>query len=197
MSGDTLYGRVDAVVIGASAGGVEALGHILPGLPRALPVPVAVVLHLPQRRPSLLVNVFAPKCQCAVREAQDKEPLIPGTVYFAPPDYHLLVDHGPQLALSADPEVNYSRPSIDVLFESASDVYRDRLAAVVLSGANNDGAAGARTVQRSGGVVIVQAPDTAQTRAMVDATMAAVRPDWVLTVAGIGALLRSLAGAPS
>lgn len=197
MSVLALNGRVDAVVIGASAGGVEALGQILPAFSASLTVPVVVVLHLPQQRPSLLVEVFAPKCRCAVLEAQDKEPLKAGTVYFAPPDYHLLVDQGPQLALSADPEVNFSRPSIDVLFESAADVFGERLAAVVLSGANSDGAEGVRAVDRTGGVVIVQRPDTAMARAMVDAAIAAAQPDAVLTVAEIAELLSTLNGAAS
>jgi two-component system chemotaxis response regulator CheB len=197
MTVPSLHGRVDAVVIGASAGGVEALGHILPQLTESLRVPVVIVLHLPQQRPSLLVEVFAPKCRCAVREAQDKEPLSAATVYFAPPDYHLLIDQGPALALSADPEVNFSRPSIDVLFESAADVFGPRLAAVVLSGANDDGAEGVRMVRRSGGVVIVQRPDTALARAMVEAAIAAVPPDWVMTVTEIGALLATLDGGDS
>lgn len=197
MSALVINGRVDAVVIGASAGGVEALGQILPAFSASLTVPVVVVLHLPQQRPSLLVEVFTPKCRCAVVEAQDKEPLKAGTVYFAPPDYHLLVDQGPQLALSADPEVNFSRPSIDVLFESAADVFGERLAAVVLSGANSDGAEGVRAVRRAGGVVIVQQPDTAMARAMVDAAIAAAHPDAVLTVAGIAASLSTLNGAAS
>ena len=193
----SLNGRVDAVVIGASAGGVEALGQILPGLSQSLQVPIAIVLHLPPQRRSLLVDVFAPKCRCRVHEAQDKEPLQAGTVYFAPPDYHLLIDQGPQLALSADPEVNFSRPSIDVLFESAADIFQDRVAAVVLSGANHDGAQGVRAIQSSGGIVIVQQPDTAMARAMVDAALAAVRPDWVMTLTEIAAMLRTLDGAPA
>lgn len=197
MSALVINGRVDAVVIGASAGGVEALGQILPAFSASLNVPVVVVLHLPQQRPSLLVEVFTPKCRCAVVEAQDKDPLKAGTVYFAPPDYHLLVDQGPQLALSADPEVNFSRPSIDVLFESAADVFGERLAAVVLSGANDDGADGVRAVRRAGGLVIVQQPDTAMARAMVDAAIAAAHPDAVLTVAEIAASLSTLNGAAS
>ena len=115
-------GRVDGIVIGTSAGGVEALSILLPALPEGLRAAVFIVLHLPRERPSLLVDIFQPKCAVPVREAQDKEPVDRGTVYFAPPDYHLLVDDGPQLALSADELVHYSRPSIDVLFESAADV---------------------------------------------------------------------------
>lgn len=197
MTAPTLKGRVDAIVIGASAGGIESLGQILPRLPRSLPVPVIIVLHLPHERPSLLVGVFSPKCRCDVREALDKEPLTAGTIYFAPPDYHLLVDRGPLLALSTDPEVNFSRPSIDVLFESAADVFRDRLAAVVLSGANNDGAGGLRAVRDAGGVAIVQQPESASVRAMTDAAIAAVTPDFVLSAGEIASLLVTLDGAPS
>ncbi len=97
-----------------------------------------------------------------VREAQDKEPWSPAPVYFAPPDYHLLIDRGPQLALSADDLVNFSRPSVDVLFESAADVYGDRLLGIILTGASEDGAAGLDAVRRAGGRTVVQQPDTAQ-----------------------------------
>jgi two-component system chemotaxis response regulator CheB len=195
MSAPSLQGRVDAVVIGASAGGIESLSQILPLLPATLAAPIVVVLHLPHERPSLLVDGFAPKCQCEVREALDKEPLRPATIYFAPPDYHVLIDQGPAVALSTDPEVNYSRPSIDVLFESAADVFRDRLAAVVLSGANNDGAEGLRIVRDAGGVVIVQQPESASVRAMVEAALAAVTPDFVMSAGEIASLLSTLDGA--
>lgn len=195
MTGPSLRGRVDAVVIGASAGGIDSLSQILPLLPSTLAAPIMIVLHLPHERPSLLVDVFAPKCKCNVREALDKEPLSPGTIYFAPPDYHLLIDHGPAVALSTDPEVNFSRPSIDVLFESAADVFRDRVAAIVLSGANSDGAEGLRAVRDGGGVVIVQQPESASVRAMVDAALDSVTPDFVMNAAGIASLLATLDGA--
>jgi len=126
-----LGGRaIDAIVIGASAGGVEALSEILPALRRGAQVATMVVLHIPRERPSLLATIFADRCGQPVVEAQDKEPAQPGVIYFAPPDYHLLVDRsdqGPVLAMSNDELVNYSRPAIDVLFESAADVYRERL----------------------------------------------------------------------
>src|SRR5450830_1699903 len=141
---DTLAGRIDAIVIGASAGGVDALSTLLPALPAGAAASTFVVLHLPRERPSLLVNIVATKCAQPVREAQDKEPIERGVIYFAPPDYHLLVDAGPQLALSADEPVNFSRPAIDVLFESAADYYGERLLAIVLTGGNHDGAAPGR-----------------------------------------------------
>ena len=113
-----------AVVIGASAGAVEALSVILPALPAGYPVPVAVVVHLPPDRPSIMAELFAARCRVAVREAEDKEPLVPGTVYFAPPDYHLLVEAAGHLSLSSEEPVRFSRPSIDVLFESAASTSR-------------------------------------------------------------------------
>ena len=156
-----LAGRIDAVVIGASAGGIEALTVLLPALSPGLRPPVFIVIHLPRDRPSVLVDIFARKCAVPVREAEDKETVAPGTVYFAPNDYHLLVDPGPQLALSADDPVHHSRPSVDVLFESAVDIYKDRLLGIILTGANEDGAAGLAAVHDAGGVTIVQRPDTA------------------------------------
>ena len=151
--------RLDAIAIGGSAGSIEALGAVLPALPAGFHAALLVVLHLPRERPSLLCNIFRQRCALPVREAQDKEPVEPGTVYFAPPDYHLLVDSGPRLCLSADAPLNFSRPSIDVLFESAADEYGPRLMAVLLSGANSDGAWLARSAgrwRRHGGAVARQ-----------------------------------------
>ena len=187
-------GRIEAVVIGASAGGVEALLTLLPALPADARVAVFVVLHLPRDRRSLLVEIFAPKCAVPVLEPGDKEPVVPGTVYFAPPDYHLLLDHGPRIALSVDEPVNYSRPSIDVLFESAADVYRERLMGIVLTGGNPDGSAGLAAVQRAGGVSVVQEPGSAQSAWMPASALQCVDADFVLPLEGIALLLRSLRG---
>jgi two-component system, chemotaxis family, protein-glutamate methylesterase/glutaminase len=181
-----------AVVIGTSAGGVEALSALLPALPADVQAAVFVVIHLPRERPSLLADLFAGKCAAPVREAQDKEPVEPGTVYFAPPDYHLLVDAGPQLSLSADELVNFSRPSVDVLFESAADVYGPRLLGVVLTGASHDGAAGLSAVQRTGGRAVVQRPDTAQMPVMVEAALRRTPSAVVLSLGEIADLLASL-----
>lgn len=191
----SLFGRVDAVCIGASAGGVEALLALLPGLPAGLPVPIFVVLHQPRSVPSPLAALFAARCALAVREPDDKEPVRAGTVYFAPPDYHLLLDKGPLLQLSADAPVSWSRPSIDVLFESAADAHPGRLAAVLLSGANDDGAAGLQAVQRAGGVTVVQDPATAAAATMPQAALNRIKPDFVLPLAAIADLLRTLAAA--
>jgi two-component system chemotaxis response regulator CheB len=192
-----LRDRIDAIVIGASAGGVDALSVLLPALPRDLRAPVFIVVHLPRERPSLLAQIFAPKCALRVKEAEDKMRVEPGTVYFAPPDYHLLVDKGPQLALSIDELVHYSRPSIDVLFESAVDLYAKRLMGIILTGANQDGTAGLAAIHRRGGVTIVQEPDSAEVPQMARAALERTAADFVLTLPEIAGLLRSLASTES
>jgi two-component system chemotaxis response regulator CheB len=188
---------VDAIVIGASSGGVEALSVLLPSLPARLRLPVFVVLHLPPDRPSRLADIFSRKCAVAVREAEDKLPVEAGTVYFAPPDYHLLLDVGPTLALSADEAVNYSRPSIDVLFESARDIYGHRLLAMLLTGASHDGAAGIHAIRFAGGCAVVQRPDTAQAPLMPESALKRGPVDFVLTLEEIAGLFQTFdAGAP-
>ena len=187
-----LHAHADAIVIGTSAGGVEALSVLLPSLPVGLRAAVLVVLHLPRERPSLLVDIFTPKCRLPVREAEDKEPIEPGVVYFAPPDYHLLVDNGPRVALSADEPVNFSRPSIDVLFESAADIYGARLIGIILTGASHDGALGLEAVRRAGGVTIVQEPESAQVPTMAESALKRGPVDHVLSLEQIAGWLRAL-----
>lgn len=126
------------------------------------------------------MDIFAPKCALPVREAEDKEPVAAGTVYFAPPDYHLLLERGPQLALCADDLVNFSRPSIDVLFESAADIYRERLMGIILTGGNNGGTAGLEAVHRAGGLTVVRQPHTAQVPQMVVSALQRRPADLVL-----------------
>jgi two-component system chemotaxis response regulator CheB len=183
---------LDAVVIGTSAGGIDALSVILPALPPGLHPAVFVVLHLPRERPSLLVDIFAPKCSVPVREAEDKQPVERGVVYFAPPDYHLLVDTGPRIALSADDPVNFSRPSIDVLFESAADIYGERLLGIILTGASQDGAAGLEAVRRAGGATLVQQPSSAQVPMMIESALKRGPVDRVLSLEQIADLLQTL-----
>lgn len=188
-----LQNRIEAVVIGASAGGVEALSQILPALPASFRPALLIVLHLPRERPSLLVEIYEKRCALPVREADDKEPVEPGTVYFAPPDYHMLVEKSRQIALSTDEPVHYSRPSIDVLFESAADVYGDRLLGIILTGANEDGAAGLHAVHRAGGVTVVQQPDSAMVPLMIVSALQRNPADFVLPLPEIAELLKGLA----
>jgi two-component system, chemotaxis family, protein-glutamate methylesterase/glutaminase len=184
--------RIEAIALGASAGGVEALTVLLPYLPAGLRASVFIVVHLPRERPSLLTELFIPKCALPVKEAEDKMPVEPGTVYFAPPNYHLLLDKGPTLALSIDDLVNFSRPSIDVLFQSAADVYGARLMGIILTGANDDGSAGLAAVHRAGGLTIVQEPDSAQVPHMVASALKQTQADYVLPLHDIGKLLKTL-----
>lgn len=179
-----------AVVIGASAGGVQALSQILPALPGDFPVPILVVVHVPPRRDNALVQLLDAKCALQVKEAEDKEMAIGGTVYFAPADYHLLVEAGGTLALSAEEPVNHSRPAIDVLFESAADAYGADLTGIVLTGANHDGADGLKAIGAAGGIALVEEPVTAEVSTMPAAALAACPSARAMSFAQIVAHLR-------
>ena len=179
---------IEAIVIGASAGGVEVLSVLLSSIPAGCRVSFFVVVHIPRERPSLLPELFARRCALPVREAEDKEPVQPGTVYFAPPDYHLLIDRGPAVALSGDEPVHFSRPSIDVLFDSAADIYGERLMGIILTGANQDGAEGLAAIGRAGGRTVVQEPGSAAVAFLPRAALQAGPVDAVLSIEQLRAL---------
>lgn len=183
---------VDAVVVGASAGGVEALLTIYGRLPPGYRLPIISVLHLPEARPSQLALVFASRLAVPVKEADDKEAIVPGQLYFAAPAYHLSVERDLTLSLSQEERVYYSRPSIDYLFESAADAYGDRLAGVLLTGANNDGARGLARIKEYGGLTVVQEPSEARSPIMPEAALALHSPDYLLPLDDIGRLLVEL-----
>lgn len=184
------------VVIGTSLGGMRALQLVLGGLANDFPLPVAVVQH---RGTETAQSQLAPLLQLysalPISEAEDKQPFQGGRVYLAPPDYHLLVGDG-RLALSVDERVQHARPSIDVLFESAADTYREGVQAVVLTGASADGALGAQRVKRHGGTVVAQDPKTAEAPAMPRAAIAAGAVDCVLPLPEIAAYLNVTAQGP-
>jgi two-component system, chemotaxis family, protein-glutamate methylesterase/glutaminase len=184
--------RFEAVVIGASAGALEALSAILPGLPAQYRLPILIVVHVPPDKRSVLVELFRAKCSIQVQEAADKEAMRGGTVYFAPPDYHLLLEKDKTLSLSSDEPVLYSRPSIDVLFESAADALGPQLIGIVLTGANQDGANGIRAVVRAGGQALVQTPEAAYASAMPSAAMEACPDAQVMTLDEIKAFLQEV-----
>ena len=183
---------IKAVVIGASAGGVQALLQILPSLPASYPLPVLIVVHVPPDRDNALVSLFQARCQIQVREAEDKEPVLPGVVYFAPSDYHLLVETDGTLSLSSDELVNHSRPSIDVLLESSADAFGSELVGVILTGANDDGARGLQAVVEAGGVAIVEDPAEAYASAMPAASLRASPSAKAMKVAAIASYVSSL-----
>jgi two-component system, chemotaxis family, protein-glutamate methylesterase/glutaminase len=184
--------QAEAVVIGASAGALEALSVILPALAAGFRLPVIVVVHVPPDKRSVLAELLRAKCRVPVREAEDKETISGGTVYFAPPDYHLLVEVGRSLSLSGDEPVLFSRPSIDVLFESAADAYGPALIAIILTGANHDGAKGIRAVVEAGGTAVVQSPDGAFASAMPEAAIAACPTAAVMSLDAIAAYLQEI-----
>ncbi|WP_340569824.1 chemotaxis protein CheB [Stenotrophomonas sp. G106K1] len=172
--------RPEMVVIGASAGGVAALQIVLGALPATLPVPVLVVLHLPRDRSSRIADVLAPSCALTVREAEDKQPLQAGTVTFAPPDYHLLVEDAQAIALSMDEPVLFSRPAIDPLFESAAAVFGTRVLAILLTGASSDGSDGVAAVRAAGGQAWLQCPEEAEAPLMPASALQHAGADAVL-----------------
>ena len=183
---------IEAVVVGASAGGFEALLFVLKDLPAAYPLPLVVVLHLPDSHESRLAELFGYRLSLQVREARDKESLAPGTLYFAPSGYHLSIETDHSFSLSCEDRVSYARPSIDVLFQSAADAYGKSLAGILLTGANYDGAAGLAGMQVAGGLTIVQDPASAEIATMPEAALRRMTPDLILPLAEIRSLLRKL-----
>ncbi|WP_248798666.1 chemotaxis protein CheB [Pseudomonas sp. MWU13-2105] len=184
--------RVEAIVVGASAGGVEALMTVFGALTARFNLPIVIVLHMPERHRSQLAEVFGRRLALPVKEADDKESLVPGTLYFAAPGYHLSIEQDRSFSLSREERVHYSRPSIDYLFESAADAYGSRLMGILLTGANQDGAAGLLQIQRQGGLTVVQDPNDARVATMPEAALALHQPDYLLSLQGIGRLLVEL-----
>lgn len=173
---------IEAVVIGGSAGGLEALLRILPGLPASFRLPVVTLLHLPNDAEGELAGVLRARTAIPVREALDKEFIEPGTIYVAPGGYHLLVEQDFSFALSCEDPVHYSRPSIDVLMESAADAWGASLAGILLTGANEDGADGLARIGECGGFTVVQDPAEAAIATMPQAAIARRAPNLVLTL---------------
>ncbi|HSR97679.1 MAG TPA: chemotaxis protein CheB [Kofleriaceae bacterium] len=182
-------GFFEAIVIGGSSGALDALSIILPALPARFTIPIAIVIHVPPNRPSLLASVLGSRCALRVREVEDKEPVAPATVFVAPPNYHLLLERQRTFALSIDAPIHYSRPAIDALFESAAEAYGEALLAVLLAGANEDGARGAHRVKAMGGTVVVQEPSSTHAPEMPKAAMRAAPVDSVLAPQGIAEFL--------
>jgi two-component system chemotaxis response regulator CheB len=186
--------EIDAVVIGGSAGGLEALMRMLSGLPPGFRLPLIALLHLPGDGDSKLADIFGARLAIPVEEAVDKTRIAPGTLYIAPGGYHLLVEQDYSLALSCEAPVHHSRPSIDVLMESAADALGERLMGILLTGANDDGADGLARIGEMGGLTVVQDPNEAAMPTMPRAAIRRRAPDLVLTLDRIRALLLELNG---
>jgi len=181
-----------AIVIGSSTGGMEALRIILEVLPKDFPVPILVAQHISPHSDNYLAKFLDSACKVSVKEAEEKEKAIPGHVYLAPPNYHLLVEDDGFISLSVEARVSYARPSIDVLFESAAEAYNRGLIGIVLTGANYDGSNGLKRIKEYGGLTIVQDPVTARADAMPRAAIRATKVDYITPLAEIGQLLNKI-----
>lgn len=168
------------VVIGVSAGGMNALAEILPELPEDFPLPIIVVQHLHPHQGTFHINYYNEICELKVKEADEKENIWTGSVYFAPPNYHLLIEHDFSFSLSIDPKVNFSRPAIDVLFKTAAEAFEGQIIGIVLTGANSDGALGLKEIKAKGGLTIVQTPETAEVGVMPESAIKATKVDFIL-----------------
>jgi two-component system chemotaxis response regulator CheB len=186
---------IQAIVMGVSAGAVEALLRLLPTLPADYPLPIVITVHLPPDGESVLAELFQPKCDMQVHEVEDKELLTPGTIYFAPPNYHVLIEQNKTLSLSNEEPVLYSRPSIDILFETAADAYGEALLGILLTGANDDGARGLAVIEQAGGTVLVQDPNEAHCPIMPMAGLARCTTAKALSLSELAGTLQKVAHA--
>ncbi|MBT0665312.1 chemotaxis protein CheB [Geobacter pelophilus] len=185
--------RFEAIVAGVSSGGVEALKVLLRGLPRQFPLPVLIVAHISPEADNGLALLLDDLSAIRVKEADELEAVEAGTVYIAPPNYHLQVERDATLSLSVDAPVRFARPSVDVLFDSAASAFGPALIGVVMTGAGADGSAGLKRIKESGGVAVVQDPDDAEVDSMPRSAIDAVTPDYVVPLAQLAPLLLKLA----
>jgi len=184
--------QMQAVVMGVSTGGVEALRIILGALPPDFAAPVLVVTHVAPESGNGLATLLDDLCAIKVKEADELETPVAGCVYLAPPNYHLLVELNRQLTLSVDPPINFARPSVDVLFETAAEAYGPGLVGVVLTGAGSDGARGLARVRERGGITVIQSPDQAECDSMPRHALLLVQPDHLVHLADVASLLVKL-----
>ena len=184
----------EAIVVGTSAGGFHALSTILENIPPDYPIPIVVVQHRAKDSRDLLEDILQRKCKIKIRQADEKEKIKPGMVYIAPPDYHLLVEADQTFSLSSDPPVHFSRPSIDVLFESAAHAYRKKLIGIILTGSNQDGAEGITSIRRNGALTIAQDPAEAQYSLMTQASIDTDSVTYVWSLSAIRDFLERLPG---
>ncbi len=180
------------VLIGGSAGSLNVLLRMFPLLHKDFNIPIILVLHRAPNGEELLSAILSDRTKMRVKEADEKEKIAPATVYIAPADYHLLVEQNRTLSLDYSEKVNFSRPAIDVTFESAAEVYGQDLIAILLSGANADGAKGMQYISRQGGTLVVQTPATADVAYMPEQAIEAVRPDYILSPEEIASFLNTL-----
>ncbi len=181
-----------AIVIGSSAGGLNALRTLLTMLESNFKIPIIIVQHTSPNSDNYITTYLNNLCNLNVKEADEKERITPGNIYFAPPNFHLLVEENFTFSLSIDERVNFARPSIDVLFDTASYTYKKQLIGIILTGANHDGAMGLKKIKQAGGLTIVQDPKTAESKNMPLSAIQATNVDHILSLNDIGHLLNAL-----
>lgn len=184
--------RYEAVVIGVSSGGMNALKILFSALPADLNLAIIVVQHVSARSDNQWIKLLNNISNLNIKEADEKEKIEPGNVYIAPSNYHLLIEKDKTFSLSIDERVNFARPSIDVMFESAAEAYKNKLIGVILTGSNNDGTNGIKRIKECGGLTVIQDPETAESSYMPASAMAAVQPDYNLSLENITELLMKL-----
>ncbi|QHV97252.1 chemotaxis protein CheB [Spirosoma endbachense] len=192
MAENRLNNPVKAVVIGGSAGSLDVLLKLLPALQPIVSFTAIIVLHRKNSGDSTLEDLLAGRTTIPVREIEDKDTLRPDIIYVAPADYHLLIEKNLTFSLDDSEKVNYSRPSLDVTFESAADVYGDSLVGILLSGANSDGTNGLMAIKKAGGITIAQKPETAQSAFMPQQAIFNVPIDFILDIPELISFINSL-----
>lgn len=192
MEADVLGGKYKLLVVGGSAGSLRVLMEFLPKLTSETTLSLIVVLHRSNARDTLLNELLASKTKLSVREAEEKDKILPATLYVAPADYHLLIESDGTLSLDSSEKINFSRPSIDVTFESAAYVYGEELACLLLSGANTDGVTGLQVVKKLGGLVLVQSPASSDMPVMPEGAINAGVADMVLLPSEMATVINKL-----
>ena len=181
--------KYEAIVIGVSSGGMNAMQVMFSILPKDFNTPIIIVQHIGARSDNQLIKILNDKSNLQIKEADEKEKIENGKVYIAPPNYHLMIERDKTLSLTIDERVNYARPSIDILFESAAEAYRDKLIGVILTGSNSDGTVGFKKINEYEGLTIAQDPKTAESAYMPASAIAAIKPDYILSLEDIIKLL--------
>lgn len=179
----------EAIVIGVSSGGMNALKIVASALPANFSTPIIVVQHVSARSDSYWIELLNKKSLLHIKEADEKEKIENGTIYIAPPNYHLLIEKDKTFSLTIDERVSFARPSIDVLFESAAEAYKNKLIGIVLTGSNHDGTKGIKRIKECGGLTIIQDPKTAESAYMPQSAIDAIEPDYILPLKSIVQLL--------
>ena len=182
----------EAIVIGVSSGGMKAMKIMFSHLPKGFKTPIVIVQHISAHSDSQWIQLLNDTYTIDIKETDEKEKIENGKVYFAPPNYHLLIEKDKTFSLTIDERVNYARPSIDVLFESAAEAYKNKLIGIILTGSNSDGTNGIKRIQECGGLAIVQDPKTAEAAYMPISAISAIQPDYILSLEDIIKLLIKL-----